>query len=382
MTMSTTTVARNERPLGGSRRTYTIAFFGSSLVSAYWNGAATYFRGMIKQLHDRGHKVVFYEPDAFDRQKHRDMDSVPYARSVVYPVDDEGEALNKCLEDASLADIVVKASGVGVGDAFLEEQVLKLKRGQVRVFWDVDAPATLARLAEDPKDPFHKCLPQYDCVFTYGGGDPVVQRYEATGARKCEPIYNALDPDTHHPVPFEERFDCGLAFAGNRLPDREARVLDFFFEAAREAPGERFLLAGNGWDQNAPELPNVEKMGHLYTKDHNAFNASAKAVLNVCRQSMAENGFSPPTRFFEAAGAGACLITDLWEGVDLFLEPGRECFAARNGQEVAEVLRGLTREEAQEMGERARKKLLESHTYAHRAERAERLMDMLLETSE
>src|SRR5690606_17079123 len=98
-------------PLAAHQKSYTIAFFGSSLVSAYWNGAATYYRGMIKNLHARGHKVVFYEPDAFDRQKHRDMDSVPYARSVVYPVEDDNAALDKCLEEASLADIVVKASG-------------------------------------------------------------------------------------------------------------------------------------------------------------------------------------------------------------------------------------------------------------------------------
>lgn len=380
--MSLTTLESDKRPLAPRRKTYTIAFFGSSLVSAYWNGAATYFRGMIKKLHERGHKVVFYEPDAFDRQKHRDMDKVPYADSVVYPVDEDNKALNKCLEDASLADIVIKASGVGVGDAFLEEQVLKLRRGQVRIFWDVDAPATLARLAEDPKDAFHKCLPQYDAVFTYGGGDPVVRGYEAAGARKCEPIYNALDPDTHHPVPFDERYDCSLAFAGNRLPDREQRVLDFFFGAAKAAPKESFVLAGNGWDQNAPSLGNVKKIGHLYTRDHNAFNVSAKAVLNVCRDSMAVNGFSPPTRFFEAAGAGACLITDLWEGVELFLEPGTECFTARSGEEVAEILRGLSREEAQKMGERARAKLLANHTYAHRAQHTEDMLDLLMASSE
>lgn len=380
--MSLYTLEENERPKSVGRKTYTIAFFGSSLVSAYWNGAATYFRGMIKNLHARGHKVVFYEPDAFERQQHRDMDTVPYARSVVYPVEDGNEALTQCLEEASLADIVVKASGVGVRDAFLEEEVLKLRRGQVRIFWDVDAPATLGRLAEDPADPFHKCLPQYDAVFTYGGGDPVVQRYESMGARKCEPIYNALDPETHHPVPIEERFTCSLAFAGNRLPDREQRILDFFFGAAEAAPKEQFLLAGNGWDRNAPELRNVRKLGHLYTRDHNAFNVSAKAVLNVCRDSMAENGFSPATRFFEAAGAGGCLITDLWEGVEMFLEPGVECLTARNGREVAQILQELTAEEARAVGERARRKLLTNHTYAHRALHAERLLDFLMATSE
>ena len=62
-----------------------IAFFGSSLVSAYWNGAATYYRGIIRALHDRGYAVTFYEPDAYERQAHRDIDDPDWATVVVYP---------------------------------------------------------------------------------------------------------------------------------------------------------------------------------------------------------------------------------------------------------------------------------------------------------
>src|SRR5437868_4166846 len=115
-----------------------IAFFGSSLVSAYWNGAATYYRGIIRSLHERGHIITFYEPDAYDRQKHRDIPDPPYARSVVYSAQDETE-LRSMLREAHDADLVVKASGVGVFDELLEEAVLELQRPNTRVaFWDVD----------------------------------------------------------------------------------------------------------------------------------------------------------------------------------------------------------------------------------------------------
>ena len=177
-----------------------IAFFGSSLVSAYWNGAATYYRGIIRSLAARGHRVTFYEPDAYGRQAHRDLDDPDWARVVVYPGDDEAGAL-AALERARGADLVVKASGVGVFDELLEREVLALQAPETMVvFWDVDAPATLDRVQHDLADPFRALIPRYDMVFTYGGGDPVVAAYTALGARACVPVYNALDPSTHHPV--------------------------------------------------------------------------------------------------------------------------------------------------------------------------------------
>src|SRR5690606_24852251 len=97
----------------------TIAFLGSSLVSAYWNGAATYYRGIVRGLHERGFDVTFYEPDAYERQAHRDMPDPDWARVVVYPADSDAHPL-KALEEARAADIIVKTSGIGVFDALLE----------------------------------------------------------------------------------------------------------------------------------------------------------------------------------------------------------------------------------------------------------------------
>src|SRR3954463_5900751 len=90
-----------------------IAFFGSSLVSAYWNGAATYYRGLIRALHGRGHRVTFYEPDAFQRQQHRDIADPDWAADVVYSPDDPA-AVQRCLDAARTCDLIIKASGVGV----------------------------------------------------------------------------------------------------------------------------------------------------------------------------------------------------------------------------------------------------------------------------
>jgi spore maturation protein CgeB len=351
-----------------------IAFFGSSLVSAYWNGAATYYRGIVRALAERGHRVTFYEPDAYGRQQHRDIDDPSWARVVVY--EGEGDAgVSRALERARSADLVVKASGVGVFDELLEREVLALRRpGMLVAFWDVDAPATLDRVMRDQRDAFLALIPRYDVVFTYGGGDPVVSAYAALGARLCVPIYNALDPSTHHPVLPDSRFACDLGFLGNRLPDREARVEEFFLGPAALLPERRFLLGGNGWaDKSMP--PNVTPLGHVYTHEHNAFNSTARAVLNVNRESMARYGFSPPTRVFEAAGAAACLITDEWEGIEMFLEPGREVLVAATGDAVAAHIAGLTAERARSIGDAAHRRVLAEHTYAHRAVEVERVLN-------
>ncbi len=348
-----------------------IAFYGSSLLSSYWNGAATYYRGLLRALAARGYDITFYEPDVYDRQKNRDIDPPEWCKVVVY----EGTvpALKQAAAAAREADIVVKASGVGFEDNLLLETLLDAARpGALRVFWDVDAPATLAELRAQPDHPLRAALRRLDMVLTYGGGEPVVSAYRSFGAAECVPIYNALDPSTHFPVPPEDRFAADLGFLGNRLPDREARVAEFFVEPALRLSDKRFILGGSGWhDYPMPE--NVRVLGHVGTADHNAFNTTPKVVLNVARDSMAQVGFSPATRVFEAAGAGACLITDYWEGIELFLKPDEEILVARDGQDVADHLAGMEPGGFARIGARALDRVLREHTYDHRAAEADAL---------
>lgn len=346
-----------------------IAFYGSSLLSAYWNGAATYYRGILKALAARGFEITFYEPDAHDRQSHRDIEMPDWARVVVYPATEEG--VRGVLSEAAHADIIVKASGVGYADDALLEGIVAANAPEaLRIFWDVDAPATLGEIASRSDHPLRRAMDSLDLVLTYGGGPPVVDAYRRLGARDCVPIYNGLDPDTHHPVEVDPRFAGDLGLLANRLPDREARIGAFFLDAARMMPERTFLLGGSGWTPDG--LPgNVRALGHVGTGSHNAFNCTPLAVLNVSRESMARTGFSPATRVFEAAGAGACLITDHWEGIEMFLEPGTELLVARDGADVAELLRDLTRERAQEIGRAARERVLSEHTYDKRGALAE-----------
>jgi spore maturation protein CgeB len=243
---------------------------------------------------------------------------------------------------------------------------------QLVVFWDVDAPATLERVEQNAADPFAALIPRYDMILTYGGGEPVVDRYRALGARNCTPIYNGVDPTTHCPVPASVDFESNLSLLANRLPDRETRADEFFFAVAERQPRRRFLLGGSGWEQK-PRPANVKYVGHVFTGDHNVFNASAGAVLNVSRDSMARNGYSPATRLFEAAGAGACIITDAWAGIERFFEPDREILVAADGGDVAELC-ALDPGVRSAIGAAARRRVLAHHTYAARALDIERAL--------
>lgn len=338
--------------------------FGSSLTSSYWNGAATYYRGIYKNLAELGFQITFAEPDAYGRQQHRDNEDFRYADVIVYQSPGDIPFL---LKRAAESDLVIKHSGVGVGDALLEEAVLDCRSVNTQVaFWDVDAPATLASVESDPLNPFRALIPEYDYIFTYGGGAPVIEHYLRLGARACHPIYNALEPATHYPVTADPQFACDLAFVGNRLPDRERRVEDFFLTAADAAPESSFLLGGEGWG-GKPMPSNVRWIGHVGTGDHNRINCSARMVLNINRDSMASVGFSPPTRVFEAAGAGACLITDNWAGIDEFFTPGCEILVARDAHDINDLLKTVDTNLAREIGEAMRRRALQEHTYGLRA---------------
>ncbi len=352
-----------------------LVLFGSSIVSAYWNGAATYYRGLSRAMHARGHDILFVEPDIYNRQAHRDLiEDPPYAEVRVCR---GWEELARELRLARGADLVAKCSGVGAWDLELARGVLEAQaHNSLVAFLDVDAPQTLSEIFAETAGAggFRDLIPHYDMILLYGGGAPVQNAYARLGARASHLIYNAVDPDDYFPIdPVPER-QTDLLFMGNRMPDREERVRSLFFRAAELAPDLHFILGGEGWGDCALP-PNVRWIGHVPTAEHRAWNCSARMVLNINRAAMAEYGFSPPTRIFEAAGCAACLIIDHWEGVETFFEPGNEILVARSAEDIVGHLRSTSVARARTIGAAARARILRDHTYTQRAETLERVLD-------
>ncbi len=354
--------------------------FGSSIVSSYWNGAATYYRGCYKYLARLGYDITFAEPDAYGRQQHRDNDDFSYVTSLVYQPreKDGGRDLDRLLKQAADFDIVVKHSGIGCDDSELEARVPRecgasarsQNDGPMSFIWDVDAPATIHRMQANADDALAQSTRLYDAILTYGGGPLARDGFRGFGARAYYSMYNGLDPETHHPVAPDPTLACDVVFLGNRLPDREARVEELFLRAAELAPQARFILGGEGWgDKQLP--PNVRWVGHVPTADHNRVNCSASMVLNINRASMAEFGFSPPTRIFEVAGAGTCLLCDDWPGISDCFEPGSEILVVKNAEDVVAALTRYDLTQRKQIGAAFHTRGLLDHTYAQRAAQAD-----------
>ena len=347
--------------------------FGSSIVSSYWNGAATYYRGCYKYLARLGYDITFAEPDAYGRQQHRDSDDFSYVTSMVYePVEkDGGQDLARMLSQAAHYEIVVKHSGIGCDDAELERRVPAECSAHAMTFiWDVDAPATIHRMRADANDALRHATPGYDAILTYGGGPLAYEGFAEFGARAYYSMYNGLDPETHFPVPADPTLACDVVFLGNRLPDREARVEELFLRAAELAPHASFILGGEGWgDKRLP--PNVRWLGHVPTADHNRVYCSASMVLNINRASMAEFGFSPPTRVFEVSGAGTCMLCDDWPGIADCFEPEREILVVRSAEDVVAAMTRYNLAARHRIGAAFHARGLADHTYAQRAAQAD-----------
>ena len=347
--------------------------FGSSILSSYWNGAATYYRGCYTYLARLGYEVTFAEPDAYGRQQHLDSGDFSYVTSIVYSPSerDGGRDLDRLLREAAQADIVVKHSGIGCDDALLERRVAgECSASAMTFIWDVDAPATIQRMRSDPGDALRHATPKYDAILTYGGGPLARAGFLDFAARAYYSMYNGLDPETHFPVPVDPALACDVVFLGNRLPDREARVEELFLRAAELAPQATFLLGGEGWgDRRLP--PNVRWLGHVPTGHHNRVNCSASMVLNINRDSMAQFGFSPPTRIFEVAGAGSCMLCDDWPGISDCFEPGREILIVRSAGDIVEALTRLDLADRRRIGDAFHARALLDHTYAQRAAQAD-----------
>lgn len=347
--------------------------FGSSIVSSYWNGAATYYRGCYKYLARMGYEITFAEPDAYGRQQHRDNDDFSYVKSLVYrPRETDGGAdLDRMLKLAAEADVVVKHSGIGCDDRELEWRVpAECSESAMTFIWDVDSPATIHRMQADGNDALALAMPGYDAILSYGGGPMAREGYRRFGARAYYSMYNGLDPETHFPVAPDPSFVCDVCFLGNRLPDREARVEELFLRAAALAPDQKFLLGGEGWG-GKPMPPNVRYVGHVPTADHNRINCSAGMVLNINRASMADFGFSPPTRVFEVAGAGTCMLCDDWPGLSDCFVPEREILVVRDAEDVMRALRHHSTATRKRIGADFHARGLRDHTYAQRAAQAD-----------
>jgi spore maturation protein CgeB len=341
-----------------------IVIFGLSISSSWGNGHATLWRALCGALIRRGHQVHFFERDVPYYANHRDLKSVPGGHLHLYP---SWEAVS-AQAAAQLADADVAIVTSYCPDALAAADLVHEAGVGLSCFYDLDTPVTLSRLESgQPVDYIGpRGLRDFDLVLSYTGGKALSELQSRLGARRVEPLYGSVDPDHYFPVIPQERFKADLSYLGTYAEDRQASLEQLFVEPARTLPDHRFVIGGAMYPGEFPWTRNIFFVRHLPPPEHPAFYCSSRLTLNVTRRAMADMGYCPSGRLFEAAACGVAILTDSWEGLDQFFQPGSEILIARNAQDAVECVK-LRDYELAKVARRARERTLDCHTAQIRA---------------
>lgn len=349
-----------------------LVVFGLAISSSWGNGHATLWRGLSRALTGRGHLVVFFERDVPYYASHRDLWQLA------------GGRLHLCADWPSVKELAVSEladADAGIVTSFCPdaqeaERVLIDSSCPHKVFYDLDTAITLDRLDRGEAVPYigSNGLAAYDLVLSYTGGKSLQRLQERLGARRTAPLYGSVDPRAHQPVPPVELFRADLSYLGTYADDRQQGVERLFLEPARRRPRRRFVLGGSQYPENFPWTPNTFYMRHVAPDYHPAFYSSSRITLNVTRRAMADTGYCPSGRLFEAAACGAPILSDEWEGLDTFFRPGEEILVADDTDDAVAALE-CSDEELSAIARAARERTLAEHTAEHRAIELEQLLE-------
>jgi spore maturation protein CgeB len=348
-----------------------IVIFGLTVSSSWGNGHATLWRGLCRALAKRGHRIVFFEKDVPYYAANRDLFEIPGGDLVLYP--DWEDIRSRAKAELADADVAIATSYCPDGIA---ASALLLDAPQAtRVFYDLDTPVTFSRL--EAGEPITYIGPQglgdFDLVLSYTGGRALDRLQSELGARRVAPLYGHVDPGVHRPVQPLAHYVSDLSYLGTYAADRQDALQRFFIHPAGLRPKQRFLIGGAQYPEDFPWQPNIHFVRHLPPPEHPAFFSSSRLTLNITRQAMAEMGWCPSGRLFEAAACGTPILSDNWEGLDSFFAPGQEILIAETTEDAVHAL-DLSESELKRIAQASRERVLGEHTSEHRARELEILL--------
>jgi spore maturation protein CgeB len=349
-----------------------LVIFGLTISSSWGNGHATLWRGLWRALARRGHHLVFFERDVPYYAEHRDLTELPGGDLVLYP--SWGDVLPRARRELQGADAAIVTSYCpdGVAAARL---LADGATGAPKVFYDMDTPVTLENLREGRPVPYlgERGLRDFDLVLSYTGGASLDALRSQLGAPRVATLYGHVDPQVHRPVAPAANYRCALSYLGTYASDRQAALEALFIEPARRMPAHSFLIGGAQYPADFPWTANIRFVRHMPPAEHPAFFSSSRLTLSVTRRAMAENGWCPSGRLFEAAACGTPIVSDAWAGLETFLEPGREVIVARDARDVEAALE-MPDAQLARIAHDARERVLALHSSDHRAAEFERML--------
>jgi spore maturation protein CgeB len=348
-----------------------IVIFGLTISSSWGNGHATIWRGLCKALGKKGHKIIFFEKDVPYYASERDAVNIPGTEVILYNEWEEFiPSIRKHLKSADAAIVTSYCpDGIKASEEVFNSQVLK-------IFYDLDTPVTISNIEKgNPISYIHPDgLRNFNLVFSYTGGKVLNTLTEKLGAVNVFPLYGCADPETHFPVAPQDHFGSLLSYLGTYSEDRQDKLNSLFLQAAIALPDKRFTLGGSMYPIELQWPDNIYRIEHVAPSEHPAFYCSSDFTLNITRGTMAENGYCPSGRLFEAAACGIPVISDYFEGLDQFFMPGKEIIIVSDTTEVIEAL-SLSEKERKIISDSARERILSEHTCYKRADEFEKAID-------
>ena len=354
-----------------------IVIFGLSITSSWGNGHATTFRALARALHERGHRMLFYEHDLEWYASNRDMPEPPFCEVRLF--EDWKSIRGEVKAELANADVAMVGSyfpdGLQAIDDLLESKVA------AKTFYDIDTPITISQLREKGKTDYLRAdqIPGFDVYFSFTGG-PMLREIEARfAAKRAVPLYCSFDPDEYRKFGVNKRFACDLSYMGTYAPDRQPKIDEYLCEPARRLPQMKFIVAGPQYPKTIKWPENVRRIVHLNPRWHARFYSSSRFTLNVTRRDMVQAGYSPSVRIFEAAACAATIVSDNWPGLETFFTAGEEILLPVTTDDVIRLLREMTEQEMQRIGRNARARVLSEHTSQKRAQEFENAVALRVE---
>jgi len=350
-----------------------ITIFGLSITSAWGNGHATTFRALCSALHNRGHKITFFEKNTEWYENNRDLPEPPFCEVRIF--DNWKTVLPAVRRVLRESDVALAGSYFPEGVAAINEMLAS--NASVKAFYDIDTPITVAALREgEPGYILKSQLPELDVYFSFTGGPMLAELRACYGVSSAAPLYCSFDPEQYRERPTNPGFACDLSYMGTYAPDRQPKLNELLNAPAIMLPRNKFIVAGSQYPQEISWPGNVRRITHLNPVYHAEFYSSSRLTLNVTRRDMVMAGFSPSVRLFEAAACGAAIISDNWPGLETFLLPGQEVLLPASSHDVVRFVTGYDDGELRKIGRAARERVLAAHTNAIRACEFEQAVEM------
>ena len=355
-----------------------IVFFGLSITSSWGNGHATTYRALLKALHERGHRVTFFEKNLGWYEDNRDLPNPEFCRLLIVPEWKEASSLIQ--RELKEADVVVIGSYLPDASSLIDE-VLNSSI-PVKTFYDIDTPITVSQLRASGAAPYLTAqqVPAFDIYFSFTGGPMLGELESRFGAQRAVPLYCSVDPAQYRRR-VTKRYACDMSYMGTYAPDRQPKLEELFIQPAKHLSDRRFIVAGPQYPASVRWPKNVRRIEHLNPRWHPHLYSSSRFTLNVTRRDMVRAGYSPSVRLFEAAACGATIVSDYWPGIEEFFVRGREILLPSSSEEVKQYLLGLSESEIRQVGDAAQERVLRAHTNSHRAREFEAAIEAALSKS-